>query len=207
MVPSTSRFRHALLFAVCLGIAACAVGPQTTLHGPGSGGVEMTPQAIMAAGTCGQLPHDGTPNLNVTPGWQQAVPSVPDMQCGSKYGSGPFYCAAPTSCPGNLVWGTHPKDPEQRGQKWHAIVDLLQGTIKACAEPANRFGWRTVDCEFREFTASKEKPQRIVLEVEVPPLLAGSTKQDATTVQVRILPAPNSGPIVIGQVGFAEQAP
>jgi hypothetical protein len=204
MVPSTSRFRSALLLAACLGLAACAVGPQLTAHGPSA--VDMTPQAITAAGTCSPLPHDSTPNVNATPGWQQVVPSIPDMQCGSKFGSGPFYCSGAAACPGDLIWGTHPRDPEQRGQTWHGIVDLLEGTIKACAEPANRFGWRTVDCELKEFTAAKDHPVRVVLPVKVPPLLSGVTKQDATTVQVHIK-AGGSGPIVIGQMGFAEQAP
>lgn len=194
----------ALAACAALFLAACATGPLTELRGQGP--VDMTPQAITAAGTCGQLPHDSTPNINATPGWQQKVPSVPEMQCGSKFGSGPFYCSSAAACPGDLIWGTHPKDPDQRDQTWHGIVDLLEGTILACAEPANRFGWRTTDCEYKEFTATKERPLRVVLPVKVPPLLSGVTKQDATTVQVHIK-AGGSGPIVIGQLGFAEQAP
>lgn len=195
-----TSFRSLSLLTIAF-LAACASGP--ILQGPA---VDMTPQAIMAAGTCGPLPHDSTPNVNATTGWLHKVPSVPDMQCGSKYGSGPFYCASAAACTGDLIWGTHPRDPGDRGKPWHGIIDLLEGTIKACAEPASRFGWRSVDCEYKEFTATKDRPLRVVLPVTVPPLLSGVTDQDATTVQVHVK-AGGSGPIVIGQLGFAEQAP
>ncbi len=189
-----------LFFVVCLLFSACAT-VTTYDQGPAT----LSPQAIMTAGTCGQLPHDNAPNLNVTPGWAQKVPGI-DLQCGSKYGSGPFYCASAAACPGELVWGTHPKDPTDRGKTWHGIVDLLEGTIRACAEPANRFGWRTVVCDLKEFTATKDKPLRVALEVVVPPLVPGVTQQDGTGVHVKVL-AGGTAPIVIGQMGFAEQAP
>jgi hypothetical protein len=165
----------------------------------------LGPRAIMTARTCTEMPHDSAPNVNSTPGWAQAVPGIVGYQCGSKYGSGPFYCASPANCPGPLIWGTHPNE-KNRSEEWHGIIDLMEGSILACAEQANKQAVHSADCPLAHFTATKGSPRRLVLPVIVPPLLSGSAEQTATTVQLRVLAAPGSGPIVIGQLGFAEQA-
>ena len=182
-------------------IIACATGPSYVEPTPPS----LGPQAIMAAGTCTAMPHDPTPNLNPTAGWLQTVPGVAGFQCGSKYGSGPFYCASPASCPGSLIWGTHPTEAD-RGKEWHGLIDLLKGSILACAERANKQAVHSADCELIPHTATDGKPVRVILPVVVPPLLPGGFQQTATTVQVRVKAAPGSGEIIVGQLGFAEQA-
>lgn len=193
---------HVLAAFAALLLIGCATGPTYVAPDPAS----LGPQAIMAAGTCTAMPHDPTPNLNPTAGWRQKVPGVDGFSCGSKYGSGPFYCASPASCPGSLIWGTHPADPTDRGKEWHGLIDLIKGSILACAEHANKQAVHSADCELTAYAAADGKPRRIVLPVIVPPLLPGSLEQTATTVQVRVKAAPGSGEIIVGQLGFAEQA-
>lgn len=190
-----------LIVAVLL--ASCATGPNYYANPLP---VDMSPQAIMARGTCTDLPvdHYGTAN---PAGWATKPPAgMMAVSCGSKYASGAFYCANPATC-GELVWTSNPSELD-RGKVWHGIVDLVGAapgaSLTACAEAANRFGWsHGIDCVPVPLVFNG-KGARGIFPVTVPPLAPGSSVQTSPNVIISIR-ATGTVPIVIGQVGFAEQ--
>ncbi len=187
-----------IFLALLLSISACASGPSYYSNQPI---VDMSPQAVMARGACTDLPIDHTGTANPV-GWSTKVPvGMKSVTCGTKYASGNFYCVDPSKC-GELVWASVPSDPKDRGKTWHGIVDLVEGSVTACAEPTNRFGWKNgIDCVPVTLTAT-DKGVRGVFSVIIPPLSPG-TDQTSTTVMLSIKPA-GTKPITIGQVGWAE---
>ena len=201
-LPLRSRLAAFVFFSVLASAGCATVAPY---EGPP---LAQMPQAIMTAKPCSPMAFTPTPNVNATTGWTAKLAAgQPPLTCNLKYSSGPFYCANPSQCPGDLVWGTHPNDPKDRDKEWHGLVDLLNGSILACAQPSNRFGVRgQIDCETKTYSATPSAPIRIVLPVKVPALQPGGSQQTATSVEVLVRAAPGSGPIAIGQIGFAEQA-
>lgn len=199
-LPLRSCLAAFVFFSVLTAAGCATVAPY---EGPP---IASTPQAIMVSKPCTQMAITPTPNINATAGWMTKAAGQEPLRCNLRYMSGPFYCTNPAQCPGDLVWGTQPNDPKDRGKEWHGLVDLLSGSILACAQPSNRFGVRgQIDCETKTYTATAAAPVRIVLPVTVPALQPGQ-QQTATSVEVLVRAAPGSGPIAIGQIGFAEQA-
>ncbi len=189
-----------LLLLPSLIVAACASGPSFYANPDPVG---MSPQAIMSAATCTNLPTDQYGTANPI-GWAIKAPTgMQTVSCGSKYASGAFYCQDPTKC-GELSWSSIPSDPKDRGKTWHGIVDIIGGSVTACAEPAVAFGRRSsIDCTPIPLSFTG-KGVRGVYPVVVPPLLPG-TEQNSTTVFISIKPT-GTLPITVGQVGFAETA-
>ncbi len=193
MIPSR---RIGIVAALALfALSACATGPNFYSNQPP---VIVTAAQIMKAKTCSDLPTDQYGGANPM-GWARKAPAGMDsITCGSKYASGAFYCADPSQCQ-ELSWGTTPADPADRGKTRHAIVDVVEGMVTACAAPDVYFGRAGYECKPQTLTG----PIRGVFDVTVPPLSPGGGDQNSVGIHVGVKPA-GTAKIVIGQIGFAE---
>lgn len=191
-----------LLFLCALSLTACADVVRYDSKLPPTA---SDPKAIMSAGTCNELPFNGNPNVNAGAGWAKDKAPTPmeQISCASKYASGVFYCADPAKCTTEFTYGVTFSE-DMRGKPVHMIVDLIGGSIQACAQPAFRWGVRSgIDCKKQTITATKDHSVRGVFETTVP-VASATGEQTAPQVQVVLIPAPGSGPITIGQIGSAE---
>ena len=148
-----------------------------------------------------------TPNVNATSGWT-AKPAAgqPPLTCNLKLVRPRSTAPTRRSVPAICV-GTQPNDPKDRGKEWHGLVDLLNGSILACAQPSNRFGVRgQIDCETKTYSATPTAPIRVVLPVTVPRCSPAGVSRQRLRWKCWCARRPGSGPIAIGQIGFAEQA-
>lgn len=196
---SSIKLLPSILLA-CL-IGACATGPNYYANSPP---IANDPKAIMSAKVCSDLPVDSYSQTNAGAGWVAgtAPAGMEPLSCNKKYKK-PYYCADSASC-GQLVYQDIPNNPKDLGKDWSFVVDLLGGSILACADQCNKFGWSRdhehgLDCDFKSFSASKTAPLRVGFTAKVP--------SDGTSQQMCLYIKPDPakpGPISIGQMGSAQ---
>lgn len=182
-------YSFALLALLALAIPSCA----TSVRYDPPAAMGATPQAIMTAKPCTEMPQNHQESVNA-PGWERLTAF--QVTCGGKYASGAYRCKDPSKCQ-PLVYQASPTDPTDRGKVWHFMTDGQNGKFSVCAEATMRFGVGNLDCKPVEYSGTV----RAISEVKVPAGAAGST-QTSTTIEVVIVAlAPDT---VIGQIGTAE---
>lgn len=149
--------------------------------------------SVMSAKPCSPpAVRDPSPNINRQNGWTSLDPAGAGMpSCGKS--ATPFYCSSFAGC-GEFTYGTRfvggGREPR------HVFFDLLTGTVKACLQPAQRFGVGSLECQRKIYSAANG-PVRVVLES----VLAGA---DSSTELSASISAEPGSPVAIGQIGPVE---
>lgn len=149
--------------------------------------------SVMAAKVCtAPAVIDPSPNVNRQNGWTSLDPAGGSMPSCSKSAT-PYYCSSSAGC-GEFTYGTRfvggGREPR------HVFFDLLAGTVKACLQPAQRFGVGGLECQRKLYSAANG-PVRVVLES----VLAGA---DSSTELAASISAEPGSPVAIGQIGPVE---
>ena len=149
--------------------------------------------SVMAAKVCtAPAVIDPSPNVNRQNGWTSLDPAGGSMPSCSKSAT-PYYCSSSAGC-GEFTYGTRfvggGREPR------HVFFDLLAGTVKACLQPAQRFGVGGLECQRKLYSAANG-PVRVVLES----VLAGA---DSSTELSASISAEPGSPVAIGQIGPVE---
>jgi hypothetical protein len=161
--------------------------------GWGSDPIPKLSASVMGAKVCtAPAVIDPSPNVNKMNGWTSLGPAGADMpSCGRQ--ATPYYCSSASGC-GEFTYGTRfvggGREPR------HVFFDLLSGTVKACLQPAQRFGVGGLECQRKIYSAANG-PIRVVLES----VLAGA---DSSTELSASISAEPGSPVAIGQIGPVE---
>jgi hypothetical protein len=161
--------------------------------GWGSDPIPAMTASVMSAKPCSPPAfRDPSPNVNRQNGWFSTVPAGSDLPACGKAET-PYYCQNRAGC-GEFTYGTRfvggGREPR------HVFIDLLAGTVKACLQPAQRFGVGGLECQRKLYSAANG-PVRVVLES----VLAGA---DSSTELSASISAEPGSPVAIGQIGPVE---
>lgn len=187
-------FKSALLALALLLVPVYYMACATVQTGGwGSDPLPKMSASVMSAKVCtAPAVIDPSPNVNRMNGWTSLDPAGGSLPICSKQAT-PYYCSSSAGC-GEFTYGTRfvggGREPR------HIFFDLLTGTVKACAQPAQRFGVGGLECQRKIYSAANG-PIRVVLESA----LAGA---DSTTELSASISAEPGAPVAIGQIGPVE---
>lgn len=186
-------FKFALLTPL-LFFLGCATGP--IYQGPPA---IVSAQSVMTGKACSTLPFDHNPNINLTPGWKgwsgTTTPPVgmSPLNCGNTKYIETINCTTKTACSKPMTWGTATPATMDAGKVvW--VLDILQGSVEACAENSDRFGAGSLECVPTACTSEGGMSKRCIY----PVIMEGQHQaQSPTMLKINAL----SDGIVIGQIG------